>query len=225
MKDDVAQRLQIARKAAGFSDAAEAAKAMGVPYPTYAAHENAWRGFRPAAASKYARRFHVSLDWLLEGRGDGPSAKSKSRGVARNVRVIGNVQAGAWAETWELPLDEQQEVTVTDRAGLTGHRLYAAEIRGPSMNRKWEEGTIVVFTKASETGEDIQVGKRYIVERERSDGMREATVKKVWRDETGKFWLVPESDDPRYQEPIPIGGSEGETVQIVGRVRYAVSVE
>lgn len=71
--DDTAigQRLQIARAKAGFATATEAAKALGMKYPTYAGHENGSRGVVRGALT-YSRRFRVSLDWLLAGRGLGP---------------------------------------------------------------------------------------------------------------------------------------------------------
>ncbi|RUV17875.1 MAG: helix-turn-helix domain-containing protein [Mesorhizobium sp.] len=226
-KDQVAERLQIARRAAGFTDAAEAAAALGVAYPTYAAHENASRGIRPEAAAKYARRYKVSLDWLLEGRGAGPTQRAVTSETLepRMVQVKGFVQAGAWAETWEWSDDEVYSVPVPDDPALRAFGLHAAETRGPSMNKRYPEKTVLVFTDLIETGAQLELGRRYIVERERADGMREATVKTLWRDDGGKIWLLPESDDPRFQEPIPIDGGEDDNVRVVGRVVYAVSKE
>jgi transcriptional regulator with XRE-family HTH domain len=163
-----------------------------------------------------AKELRVSVADLVS---DGEPAKG------RQVRVRGYVQAGHWAESWEFPEEEQYEVPVPDDEYLAPYKLYAAETRGPSMNKRYPEGTIVVFTDAIETHEEIQIGKRYVVERQRADGLREATVKTLWRDESGKFWLVPESDDPRYQESIPVEGAEEDTVRIIGRVRYAVTRE
>jgi phage repressor protein C with HTH and peptisase S24 domain len=63
------QRLRFAREQAGYARASDAARAIGVGEPTYLGHENGSRGLSRAAA-RYARFFHVSLDWLLEGRGE-----------------------------------------------------------------------------------------------------------------------------------------------------------
>lgn len=63
------ERLSLARKEAGFENAADAAKALGVPYPTYAGHENGSSGFKNDAADKYARKFKVRFEWLVLGRG------------------------------------------------------------------------------------------------------------------------------------------------------------
>ena len=143
----------------------------------------------------------------------------------RTVKVRGFVQAGEWAESWHWEDEDCYEVPVPDDPELRACNLFGAEARGPSMNRRYPEGTVLVFTEAIETAEDIVLGKRYIVERERADGLREATVKLLWQDESGIAWLLPESDDPRFQEPIEINGAEGDTIRIIGRVRFAVSRE
>lgn len=226
-KEDIAARLKLAREAARFPSARAASDALGVPYATYAGHENGSRGVEVEAATHYARRYKVSLDWLLDGKGAGPGAGTagQSPAVPRMVRVKGYVQAGHWSETWELPDDDQYEVAVPNDAALAGVTLHAAETRGPSMNRRYPEGTVLVFADAIESGEEFIAGKRYIIERERADGLKEATVKRLWQDEAGQFWLLPESDDPRFQEPIAVDGGDDDTIRIVGRVRYSVSRE
>lgn len=110
---------------------------------------------------------------------------------------------------------------------LEGFKLYAAETRGPSMNKRWPEGTVVVFTNVEETGEMPTKGRRYVVERRRLGGDAEHTVKLLVQDADGKYWLMPESDDPRFQAPISVdeGTGDGDVVTIIGRVRYAVSRE
>jgi hypothetical protein len=145
--------------------------------------------------------------------------------AVRRVPVKGFVQAGHWAETWEWSDDDVYSVPVPDDPAFRPFGLHAAETRGPSMNKRYPEKTVLVFTDLIETGAQLELGKRYIVERERADGLREATVKTLWRDDGGKIWLLPESEDPRFQEPIPIDGGEDDTVRVVGRVVYAVSKE
>lgn len=143
----------------------------------------------------------------------------------RNVTVAAHVQAGQYAESWEWPEDDQYVVSIPDDEALRPFRLYAAETRGPSMNKRWPEGTVVVFTQAAETMESPIPGKRYIVERRRA-GEAEHTVKLLAQDADGRFWLMPESDDPRFQTPISVDdGIDGEEVVIIGRVRFAVTRE
>lgn len=62
------ERLKKARQLK-YGSISDAAKALGIPYPTYAGHENGTSGFRRKSATLYARRFGVSLDWLLDEKG------------------------------------------------------------------------------------------------------------------------------------------------------------
>lgn len=74
LRDDIAGRLTRAREATNL-ERKDAAEAMGVPYQTYAAHENGNRTFDVETAVAYARKFKVSLDWLLTGQGRGPGGQ------------------------------------------------------------------------------------------------------------------------------------------------------
>lgn len=81
---DTANRLRLAREAAGHSTAGDAAKAFGWAYPTYSSHENGSRGIRPDLIRRYARAFHVSSHWLLDGVGDmrGTSQPAATHGLS-----------------------------------------------------------------------------------------------------------------------------------------------
>jgi len=70
------ERLRAAREKAGFTTAKEAAQAMGVPVSTYIGHENGHRGFPAKRAPQYARKFKVTEEWLLYGKGEGPSGQT-----------------------------------------------------------------------------------------------------------------------------------------------------
>lgn len=198
---------------------AEMAKRLGTSQPQYQRLEKGLRPLSKKWALKVESEFGIPAAQILFKDDIDNSIQ------ARIVRVIGYVQAGEWEETWELSEEDQYEVPIPPDPNLTGYSLYAAETRGPSMDKRYPEGTILVFTNIVETHEDLIPGKRYVVERERSDGKREATVKLLWLDDKGNPWLLPESTDPRFQEPIPINGDEGDTIRIIGRVRFSVSRE
>lgn len=68
-------RMHLAR----LKSAAEAARRLKVPYPTYAAHENGSRGFGPEEADLYAKAFKIDREWLVWGVGNprGPSIMDK----------------------------------------------------------------------------------------------------------------------------------------------------
>lgn len=143
----------------------------------------------------------------------------------RTVSVRQHIEAGAWSESPMWDEDDWYDVAVPDDDALRHFSLYGAETRGPSMNKRYPEGSALIYTSIYETGEIPLPGRRYIVETERPDGLREATVKTLWRDDAGELWLLPESTDPRHQQPIRVADGDGNIVRIVGRVVFAVSRE
>lgn len=82
----MANRLQLAREKK-FTARGEAALWLGVPYATYSGNENGSTPFGLEAAANYARRFNVSLDWLVFGRGRGPAIDEQDR-VARLYALL-----------------------------------------------------------------------------------------------------------------------------------------
>lgn len=214
----LSQWLQSALKAAGRTQ-------------TEVAHmltERLGRSIDRAAVNKMVKGTRkISADELIElARFLNKPAPLQTTGL-RTVRVASHVQAGHWAESWEWPAADQYDVVVPDDPTLDGFSLYGAETRGPSMNRRYPDRTVVVFTDAIETQESPMPGKRYVVQRRRADGLHEHTVKLLHQDASGVFWLLPESTDPLFQEPIQVDfdTAEEDEVRIVGRVRYSVARE
>lgn len=78
---DIHERLVAARTQAGYATAAEAAKAVNVPYPTYAGHENGSSGFRADKGEVYAKKFKVRFEWLMRGTGQMIDLASKYREI------------------------------------------------------------------------------------------------------------------------------------------------
>lgn len=66
IRDRIAQRLQQARKEAGFVTAKEFAEKHDIPQPTYAMHEKGTRGLRPETLRHYAELLGKSDSWFLE---------------------------------------------------------------------------------------------------------------------------------------------------------------
>jgi hypothetical protein len=75
------ERLRAAREYAGFDTAIAAAEAVGVPYPTYAGHENGSSGFRADKGALYARRFKVRFEWLMRETGPMTDLSSKHQDI------------------------------------------------------------------------------------------------------------------------------------------------
>lgn len=71
--DSPNERLKFAREQAGYKTVEEAAKALNVNVNTYRQHENDTRnlgGIPRERAPQYARKYRVSLEWLLTGIGE-----------------------------------------------------------------------------------------------------------------------------------------------------------
>ena len=145
----------------------------------------------------------------------------------RKVEVAAHVQAGHFAETWEWTETDRYSVMVPDLPEYRSLRLYAAEARGPSMNKRYADKTVIVFNSVIEAHEEPIPGKRYVVELKKPGGEAEHTVKLLHADADGNLWLMPESDDPRFQAPISVeeGADDEDTVTIIGRVVFAVTRE
>lgn len=192
-----ADRLRQARIKAGYETAKQAAEAMGVPVSTYIQHENGARGYPASRATRYGRFLRVTPEWLLYGRGEGAPVAVPVP-INRMVPVLGDVQAGAWQA-----VDSEREVTESVPIVLPGFeraQLFALRVVGPSMNKHYPEGTIVVCCPAHEIG--VRDGDHVVVENRRN-GMVETTVKEVVQ-EKGGVALWPRSDDPAYQTPMRI---------------------
>ncbi|MEX3008980.1 XRE family transcriptional regulator [Hoeflea sp. TYP-13] len=207
------EQLKKIRKSRGLSQS-DVANALGIDVANYNRLEN-------QKVELTLSRMNQLADLLHCEPGDFITGISKTR----MIHVRAHVEAGVYSESYEWEEGSWYDVAVPDDPQYRNYNLYGAETRGPSMNKRYPEGTVVVFTDTIETEQDIEVGKRYIVERERADGLREATIKTLIQDEAGNLWLMPESTDPRHQQPIEIGGANGDTVRIVGRVVYSVQRE
>lgn len=181
-------RLKRARLDAGYASAAAAARAMGVPAPTYQGHENGSAGL-PRAAERYASFFGVSLDWLLTGKG-------KTRRASK-VPVICYIGAGAEMH----PIDDHsqgQGIEMVDPPqGVTD--CVAAIIRGDSMY-PLRDGWLVFWTRHQTGVPEECIGQLCVVQVK--DGP--ALVKEVRRGSQKGFfrlesWNAPPREDVRLE--------------------------
>lgn len=200
-----ADRLKAARAKAGYGSAADAARAFGWTESAYRHHENGTRGFGADAAKRYGRAFKVKAGWLLgiEHVNDAPPIAPPEDD---RLKVNGYVEAGAWrsSEEWN---DERTFVINNMPSPVPGANRFGLVVAGSSMNLVYEPGTALDCVSIFKGGVRPQTGDHVIVECVRPDGLRELTVKE-YREEGGKFLLVPRSNDPKYQEPIEYPGPD-----------------
>lgn len=217
-------RLIKARKHAGFDTGSAAADALGVKEPTYLGHENGSRGFK-AKAEQYARRFGVSLEWLLTGRGQmerrqtysdmrsedvaasmPPSRKSHAQQKI-DLPLVAWVNAGKLSEVdTQLPSKKIRIDLISDLG--TGD-FFATKVEGDSMNLLSPEGSILIVDRNDKT---LVTGRRYIFSIK-----GKTTFKEYVADDPP--YLNPQSSNPKNR---PIIIKKKSDVEIVGRVKRTV---
>jgi len=212
---DVSDRLRRAREAAGFETARAAADSIGIPTATYTQHENGIRGLPAGKARLYAHAFAVTPEWLLYGRGEMSGGTSEPVSPARRVPVRGVVQAGAWSEVGveEAPT----EWTFLEAKEYRRAQLFALDVRGPSMNRVFPDGSRVICAQPHEAG--VRDGD-YVAVRRTRIGLVETTLKQLVVEPSGEILLYPRSTDPAYQAPLTLERSPDsqEGPEIIGVV-------
>ncbi|MEP4730258.1 XRE family transcriptional regulator [Parasphingorhabdus sp.] len=202
MSDSKAARLKQAREEAGYETASSAADAFGWNKSAYIHHENGTRSVTIDAAKKYARAFRVNTGWLLDL--DNVHIRGNKNDDDRLVKVTGSVAAGVWTETSEWPEAEQFEILVSP-SPFPKARRFGLRVDGFSMDQVFPDGTILDCVSIFDIEMEPENGDLVIVERVRSDGMHELTVKEFERGDEGRTWLLPRSTKPEFQTPIEIG--------------------
>lgn len=203
-----AERLRAAREKAGYASAADAARAFGWTESAYRHHENGTRGFGADAAKKYGRAFKAKPGWLLGLENVDGGAPPRSQEDERLV-VNGSVEAGAWrvSEYWN---DDRQFAVEGMPSLVPGARRFGLVVVGRSMDEFYEPDTVLDCISIFDVDVKPQTGDHVIVEWIREDGLRELTVKE-YREEGGKYWLVPRSKNPAFK-PVEYPGPDKEHV-------------
>jgi len=135
-------------------------------------------------------------------------------------QVIGSVAAGVWiAMEGGMPIEQEKSPFPPDpRFPREGQ--FDLIIQGSSINRFARDGERIRCVSV-ESGINVHEGDYVVVERRKEGGaLLETTVKRLRR--TGeKVELWPDSDDPRYKDPIIISDPQTDEVRIVAKVFFA----
>jgi phage repressor protein C with HTH and peptisase S24 domain len=125
---------------------------MGIEEPTYLGHENGSRGLS-RAAPRYARFFAVSLDWLIDGRGEFTPAGGAELPPPRNGELGGPARFGARIPAYgqavggrdgEFILNGNRIVDILAPPSLQGvPDAYAVYVVGDSMEPRYFAGEAV----------------------------------------------------------------------------------
>jgi hypothetical protein len=179
-----------------FRSARQAAKAIGLPPSTYGAHERAeapgGRDYGPNEAKRYARRFGVTPEWLLTGRGLGPGEAGfpeEPEETAPKVGVVGYVGAGAEAHFYEVAQGDLDEVEPPYGAN---EDTVGVEIRGNSLGAIFNRWLVFYDDVRRPVTPDL-IGELCVV------GLQDGRVliKQVQRGRSeGLFNLISETEPP-----------------------------
>lgn len=213
-------------KAAPKNRIAEVARERGMTYAEIAERTDA----HPVTIAKLATgKLGLTQEWMnrlgLALNVEPQDLIVKPSHNLRRVTVRGYLKAGYWAEMVEWDREEWYDVFVPDEPRDRRVSLYGGQISGPSMNKRYADGSVVILTPVVETGEQLVPGRRYHVRRTRADGLVEETIKTFIVDAKGDRWFKPESDDPNHQSWISALGEKGEIIEVIGRVTYSVQRE
>lgn len=170
------ERLAWAREQAGYKSAADAARALGIPYPTYGGHENGAKGgFRVDDGLRYSKKFKVDFLWLMTGEGAPKKLKT--------APLVGYVGAGQRVFPEDPgPGGRLDTIPAPPEAPAD---CVAVSIRGDSMY-PLEDGWVLFYKRLQEGVPDDCINKLCVVQIH--DGA--ALVKKLRRGTKPKLWTL-----------------------------------
>lgn len=182
------ERLQQARKKAGYESVSAAARALGVSLYTYTQHENGTRGIRNDVAKRYAAFFRVDEGWLLTGKG--------KSAVNEEIPVVGYVGAGAEVH----PVDDHAmgDGFDTVAGGALPADAVALIVRGDSMY-PIEDGWIIVYRRDRD-GVPSKCVNRLCVVKVANDGP--TLIKKVRRGSEKNTWTLESWNAPARENQL-----------------------
>jgi len=174
---------------------------MGLPPARVTDIVQGKRKVQVAEATIIARFLEMPLIDVISRLVGDTVAESQWDSPLKRVRVVGFVQAGVWTDMVLADDDLHYDIAIKPPPGTEHAKLKGLEVRGPSMNLVYPEGTIVVCMDIVDYLEtrrpDLPDGAHVVVHRISPSNDVEATVKTVRR-RGSDVWLIPESTDPTF---------------------------
>jgi SOS-response transcriptional repressor LexA len=175
--------------------------------------------------------FVAKLLPVLVGKGDRPITREEVLALASTaltdleaasapiraataLDLKGQVAAGLWMEAGLFETDAISSTTIAGDLRFPSRSQYLLEINGESLNRIARNGDFILCLDYLEAGIEIKSGDLVVVERSRDGGHTiERTAKRIVR-RNGVIELQPESDDPRFQEPVIFNEHDEEATEV-----------
>ncbi len=164
----------------------------------------------PITYGKLARTAGVPV-WKISGEEPEPPS-------ATAVWVIGEVRAGVFVNAVERDPSQWYAIDVPVPPRFR-KMAKALEVKGPSMNQDYPEGSIVLWVDMLNARPPRHLD-HVIVYAHHMDGSIEATLKELRISADGHKWLWPKSDHPDFQQPLNVDqpGDHIADVEIAGLV-------
>lgn len=167
--------------------------------------------YKPNLSATTIQKIASAFSRPMPSPAGGNTASLPAVNPTSTVKVLGAAAAGMWKDV-SLLADEflaHEEIPVIADHRYAGRRQYALRVEGNSINRVIRDGEYAICVSFGDLGSGLKTGQYVHVERSRG-GLQEVTIKKVVVDEDSvELW--PDSDDPRFQEPIIINSHEEDT--------------
>lgn len=195
----------------------EIAQRVGVSHTTLTRPlSNPEYKYVPKFATLQRIALHTRIPLPPELTNDNSGSPSAAR--LRVLSVRGVVAAGMW-QSAEVAQDEALGTApMVEDSRYAGLPQWAELLRGPSMNRTYQDGDYLHVIDAPSLGYFPRPGDDVIVERRTAqDGNVERTCKRVAIID-GKHALVGDSTIERWNEPLPLDAGPDSIVQIIGLV-------
>lgn len=223
---EVAARLRQARQRI-FRSAAAAAEALGLKAGTVRAHENGQNGVGLFELEQYSRRYGVTMDWLITGRGSmEPDEKVSVSGLLNVYNIMGQLRDDVWAapsddqpsDEWpgwgvlKTPAGIEEEVEYTDPR-FPENLIAALKVRTEQKDSIYIDGSIVFAVPAQYT--DFNDGDHVITVRERDTFCEWSLRKVVFTGDATRLESLISAADPfvwNYDDEMP------ENIHIIGSV-------
>lgn len=135
------------------------------------------------------------------------------------IMVVGEVAAGVWIQVDETDLQYEQSPFPADPR-FPVEAQYDLIVRGTSIDRFASPGERLRCVDITQAEIDVHDGDLVIVQRTRMDGAMIETTAKRYTRRGGKIVLMPDSTDPRWQEPLTLDARDGEEIRVVAKVVY-----
>lgn len=186
------------------------------------------RGAMPSAVNlaRLAGALGVAPEWLLgnDQASAGASAPARSAAGAPGAPYLGEVAAGQWLEIAPFDPDPAASIPVLDMR-YPASAQYALGVRGTSINRVARPGSILLCVDLARAGIEISNGDLVVVQRKRAQGgLVEVTAKRFRRRSSTVVELTPESDDPRWRDPIVLDDAKARDDEEVAVIALVTGV-